>query len=300
MKILVCGDIIIDKYTYGSIDRLAPDFLGFVFDVGKSEQFLGGAGNTAKNIAALMPKAEVHLAGSMDPKYDHLLDKIILHRVSKETLVKERIIATGEDLPHKPRQKQKVIRVDYGKYLSEELPNCWPEGPFDYIIIADYNKGTIAKDYTPPVGSNTIVFADTKDPHKKLYNSRTLVDIMKINNYEFADLNRKAVPKGVTYIVTHGSQPVVVWEDRKPTVSIPAYPAESKDSYDIDYSGAGDSFLAGLVYGVATHGKDDLEKAVRVANVYAAMNIVRYGVTAVSLKAFTRRLKRAEKYWSDR
>lgn len=272
MKVLVVGDIIIDGYTYGEVSRLAPDFIGPVFDV-KSETVyeLGGAGNVAKNIKSLLPNAEVHLQGSIDEsKYNELLKDLIVHKISEETMIKERIIAEAVNQPGRPRIDQKIIRIDTLKSFAKCAISA-PEDFYDIVVISDYNKGTINKDYKLP--KCKISFMDSK---RKDLSDFKFIDVIKLNNHEFEDC--KNTIKNKVVIVTHGNEPTKVLVDQVLTNTLATYQI---DKPIINFNGAGDAFLAGLVYAYTIN--PDIKFGIMVASMVAAISITKPLTPTVTL-----------------
>jgi rfaE bifunctional protein kinase chain/domain len=152
-KILVIGDVMLDRYMIGDVQRISPEAPVPVVELKKEEDRLGGAANVALNIISL--GAEVVLAtviGSdvygqriIELCSENKIDsRTILQLPSRPTTVKTRIIGN----------KQQLLRVDYevNEYLNEGdeqlfLDFVIPEitNEFDAIIFEDYNKGLLTE-----------------------------------------------------------------------------------------------------------------------------------------------------------
>lgn len=278
MKILVIGDIFIDKYTYGKVDRLAPDFTGFVFDKLRSETFLGGAANVALGLNRLLPEIDIVLMGCLKPyEYSYLLNNIGLISTGDETMIKERIIAIGDDDPENPRLKQKLIRIDSAIRFPSScgISNYSIDfEQYDYIIFSDYNKGTIDK---VPQLKKPIVYLDSK---RKNLQEFTKVNVVKVNDKEF-ELSKDSLLEIEECIVTHGKKPVSHYINKIRT-QIPTYETLDKDVSNHDFSGAGDSFLCGLIYAHVTG--YSRTRSIRVANINAALAVSTFGTAAITKK----------------
>lgn len=136
-RILCIGDIMLDRYIYGDVDRISPEAPIPVFSMKKEEAMLGAAGNVAKNIAAL--GANVHFYSSVgDDKHGMEIKRLLNKELNifsfletyGNTTVKTRYISNG----------QQLMRVDSDHFSN---PLRFPDlNGFDAIIISDYNKGT--------------------------------------------------------------------------------------------------------------------------------------------------------------
>jgi rfaE bifunctional protein kinase chain/domain len=152
-KVLVIGDVMLDRYMIGNVQRISPEAPVPVVELKKEEDRLGGAANVALNIISL--GAEVVLASVVgnDAYGQRILDlcaenqiesNTILKINSRPTTVKTRILGN----------KQQLLRIDYelNEYLNEAeekkfldfvLPSITNE--FDAVIFEDYNKGLLTE-----------------------------------------------------------------------------------------------------------------------------------------------------------
>lgn len=290
-KILVVGDIIIDNYVYGSVDRLAPDFLGMVFDEIAQDTYLGGAGLVAQTLANIAPEeVEITLEGSLPPMYEKLLNpRIKLNRVSEEAMIKTRYVASGQGRPDKPWGSQKIIRVDNIKKFkqSTKVEDSARDG-YDYVVISDYNKGTV------PIGfkvasTNPMVIADTKSNTLTKYNR---VDLLKINQSEYQTLQTEIANVKHT-VITYGRKPVEVKNFGYKAYTVPTYELSIHDRVEYDPCGAGDSFLAGLIVGLV-YTDNNLHKSIKYANIAASLKVFSFGTEAISKVKFERELNNAQ------
>ena len=117
-KVLVIGDVIIDKYIYGTSTRLSPEAPVPVIEFKKEISTLGGAGLVYENLISLGVDAE--LCDLSNPKS-----------------VKTRIICDGHYVTRIDDDK-KTINADY-KILEKDFSD------YDYVILSDYNKGVLDK-----------------------------------------------------------------------------------------------------------------------------------------------------------
>ena len=151
-RILVLGDLMLDHYLWGRVERISPEAPVPVVEVHRETSSLGGAGNVASNLAAL--GAEPVLVGAVgeDARAQQLLDvfaergvdtRNIARDATRPTTMKTRIVA----------QHQQVVRADWESRadlagaaletvlatLARELPRC------DALLVSDYGKGVITR-----------------------------------------------------------------------------------------------------------------------------------------------------------
>lgn len=135
-KILCIGDVMLDRYIYGDVNRISPEAPIPVFSTKNEESMLGAAGNVAKNIAAFGATVEFYSVVG-DDKYGMEIKKLLSKEnnilsfltTSGETTVKTRYVASG----------QQLMRID-NDHLSVpvEIPGT---DNFDAVIVSDYDKG---------------------------------------------------------------------------------------------------------------------------------------------------------------
>lgn len=152
-KILVIGDLMIDEYIFGNVDRISPEAPVPVLDV-KNESFtLGGAGNVVKNLVSLGSKVSICSAIGFDNTGENLLKMLkdlkvdtrgLLIDPNRKTSTKTRIIAGSQQVVRVDRETRDPInggiKDDLIGFLEKNIEK------YDAIIISDYAKGIISKD----------------------------------------------------------------------------------------------------------------------------------------------------------
>ena len=188
-KILVVGDLILDQYIWGDVDRISPEAPVPVVRANKRNYVPGGAANVAHNISAL--GAKVSLCGVLgdgkDPATEMFQSKAkklgidtkgVFFEEGRKTTLKTRIIAGH----------QQVVRVDWedvhnisqnikkriSKYLSDNIKK------FDAVIIEDYGKGLLDRELTAEIIKNArrfkrIVTVDPKENNFDCYKHATCI-----------------------------------------------------------------------------------------------------------------------------
>jgi D-beta-D-heptose 7-phosphate kinase/D-beta-D-heptose 1-phosphate adenosyltransferase len=217
MKVLVLGDIIIDKYIYGTSSRISPEAPVPVVTYKREVETLGGAGLVYENLKSL--GVDVELVETNQPHS-----------------IKTRIICDGHY----------VTRIDDDKNANgDEVLRAIKRQPnleqYEYVILSDYNKGTLDESieiikYLNTFGCKVIV--DPKE-HATQYKDAWLV---KPNNSEFTKFGFCQWQGNI--ITTNAGDNVLASIDGV-EYNLPVAQVEVSD-----VTGAGDCFLAAFVYGL--------------------------------------------------
>ena len=257
MKILVVGDSCKDVFIYGDITRLTPEAPVPVFNPLRETENDGMARNVSSNVEAL---------------------KVDIHTITNPNSIKK--VRYVDD-----KSNQLVLRVDEHDYcdrIDDKLlhqikdNNCKPifsgSTDIDAIIISDYCKGYLEEEDIQWIcQNNDNVFVDTK---KQIGNWIQDADFIKINELEYQKNHDLLSEKGFEdkLIVTLGSKGC---RYKNKEYSVPEVPIR-------DVSGAGDTFLAGLVRGYLD--TKNIESAINFAQKCTTIVVQKHGVTTVELK----------------
>ena len=245
-KVLVLGDACIDRYHYGYCDRLSPEAPVPILRHNHSDDREGMSLNVANNLRA----------------FGVQVDKVN----NPEPISKERFV----DL----KTRQHLIRFDKGEVTSLEpysiaaAKNLDLRG-YDAVVISDYNKGFITFENATILAArcatrNIPLFVDSKKGDLSCYSSA----ILKINEKEF----KRATKYPIDYelVVTMGSSGAR-WGEKH-------YSTEECEVFDV--SGAGDTFLAALVYEYLK--TSSLDKAIQFANKCSRLVVQRFGTYSIT------------------
>lgn len=229
MKVSIIGDIIIDKYIYGTSTRLSPEAPVPVVTQERIVETQGGAGLVYKNLKSL--GVDVDLFDYYYPKSTKtrvLCDGHYITRIDDDVIADSELIL------------ENILKKDFSEYT--------------YVVLSDYNKGVLehSKDIIAHLNSfNCKVIVDPKR-HASCYEGAWLV---KPNGSEFEGLG---FTKWLGNIITTNAANPVIAEIDKQYYTIPVDPVEVSD-----VTGAGDCFLAGFVYAL-TKGYD-YESSIKLA-----------------------------------
>lgn len=303
MNILVIGDVILDHYVWGSIERQSPEDVDVpVVDVEREEYRLGGAGNVAANIKSLAVverKNDPVIFVSLSSVFSKFTGKIIdLHRINSDTSCIVDELRQGELLPsqreliktrivNKKTNKQ-IVRVDNSKKYSKDDVRFYREcfgnlDSYDVVVVSDYDKGLIDESVIDKLEKfNGLVFVDTKKKDLTIW-SNIKNCIVKINHKEFAmSKGSHSVSK---LVVTEGSQGSTLHHTPPPTRGrLSTYFPTNPRSGDV--VGSGDIYLSALCVHYVKY--RDVDAACCFANQVAGLGLDIWGTAVIdSRKVFS-------------
>lgn len=302
-KILVFGDIIFDRYVFGTVDRISPEAPIPVVKVNNEDFRMGGAGNVASNIDSL-GGIGLLLGIVGDDIYSKEILKLKksgnLSVISKtnQTLIKTRILAKRQQIVRVDREEPIIPSEEDEKRIMDTIKN----EKIDGIIVSDYAKGTLNINIMNALKeraekSGIPIFVDPKPPNFTLYKGVTGITPNKIEaesiiGRKFSD--EKDVVSAIRSIqkkfktkytlITRGNDGITAAEKGKKTFTIPVY---SHEVFDV--TGAGDTVASVLILSLVSGAS--LKEAVILSNIAASIAIERIGTAQVSKDEILKRLK---------
>jgi D-beta-D-heptose 7-phosphate kinase/D-beta-D-heptose 1-phosphate adenosyltransferase len=301
--IICVGDLMLDDFVYGEVSRISPEAPAPILTVRRNELTVGGAGNVARNIAALGARCIfLGVVGEDDAS------RTLMRALAAEPLIEPHIVVdAGRPTTRKVRfvsehHSTHLLRADWEvaeplnpkteKALIDRTLAALPRAAS--VVLSDYAKGML----TPPVIREVIeaaneagipVIVDSKAVDYSIYRGPTVV---KPNRKELSEATRRRADSDTDVIAAAselngllGTDAVVVSLSDAGLMLVPAngaaihvlaYPVKLRDT-----SGAGDTVVAALAVMLAT--KVDYEPALRAANAAAAAVVVgKRGAAAVS------------------
>ena len=298
--VLVIGDLMIDEYLWGEVDRISPEAPVQVVSVVRDTRTLGGAGNVVNNLVAL--GAQVAMAGVigagnhasvlLEMFKDLNVDTTgLVHDPTRRTTRKTRIIAGHQHVLRVDREtRQEISRVHVDR-LVEFVKDRIHE--FNIILLSDYGKGLLSEALVQQVldaakQDKRPVIIDPKGLNFKKYagavaitpNKReaSLASGIEIVDDESLMAAGQKLLRGIPVqkvLMTCGKDGMVLFENGKEPYRIKA---EARQVFDV--SGAGDTVLAVLGLGLASGGP--FRQAAALANVAAGIVVGKVGTATVS------------------
>jgi len=299
-RVLILGDIMLDEYMYGSVDRISPEAPVPVVNISSSKILLGGAANVAANICSL--GGEALLLGTVGDdeaaskisqllKTEKISDDLLVTDLTRRTTIKTRIIAHGQQIVRADREDRHEVNPDIEKEIISRFLSVADD--IQAVIISDYGKGVINQSLLEKLMSvclekNIFVAVDPKETHFNNYQRVSLItpnhheagfaygrrihsekDLIEVGNGLLKRLKAKSI------LITRGPDGMSLFtEDSEPT-HIPTF---AKKVYDV--TGAGDTVIA--VFVAATCAGADLVESAIVANAGAGLTVGEIGTATVT------------------
>lgn len=301
-KILIVGDVGVDRYTMGTATRLSPEAPVPVVMVAEQKDKLGLAANVADNVksfggipvlASLVGEDRFceELLGLLQQK--SISSELVLRHSSRRTTLKERVLA----------QDQQVVRIDHettaplgadaeSYYLKNVIPRI---GDFDAIILEDYGKGLLTNNVISSIVAEATkqkVFI-TVDPTTSVRspavykgvslfkpNASEAERLSGIEIHDQASLHRAGAAlldsvAAPIVVITQGKAGMTLFTGKEKPVQIPTF---ARSVYDV--SGAGDTVISLLTLALVS-GATLVEAAV-LANFAAGVEVGKQGTATVS------------------
>lgn len=293
-RILVVGDVMLDRYWFGDVSRISPEAPVPVVLFREEEIKPGGAANVARNCAALGARTQI-LSVTGDDADGASIGRMLLREGVQVSFHADRSIRTTQKLRVIGGRQHQLLRVDFEANPSREvlasklaefeaaLPSC------NAVILSDYGKGGLEHivrmiGRARAAGKRVLI-----DPKGEDYSRYRGAYLMTPNRAELrqvvgawkndADLARRAQKLrhqlGLeALLVTRGEEGMTLFRPGR----VLHVKAEMREVYDV--SGAGDTVIATLATMLAAGVV--LEQAVRLANRAAGIKVTRFGTAAVT------------------
>jgi rfaE bifunctional protein kinase chain/domain len=270
LKVLIIGDVMIDAYLWGNVNRISPEAPVPIVQVDKRANRLGGAANVALNIKALGAEPIICSVIGKDVQsqtFTELLEtenidtQGIVYSKSRVTTTKFRVIGNNAQMLRVDEETEQNLNKEDEAALVERIEQIIKRNKVDVVIFQDYDKGVISKmiiEKTKHIIQNKIPIA--VDPKKKNFFDYTAVDLFKPNlkelqeatNSQFKKEDHKSLRREVKklqnqlkskYLFTTLSELGVFISEKKEksfdSLLIPAHPRSIAD-----VSGAGDTVIS--------------------------------------------------------
>lgn len=306
-NILVIGDLILDHYIWGRVNRISPEAPVPVVEVTRESLMLGGAANVAHNVVSLGGKAAVVGINGKDIAGEAIADMLTQKGVNcngifvshRPTTVKTRVIAHNQQVVRFDREDRKYIE---GKTLNGVIDYVNSvHTDYDAIIISDYKKGVISSQLIKNIlkskktkksgrtGSGMFVAVDPKVGHFYFYRGVSLItpnvmeasigsaveikdekSLLKAGRVLLKKLGCKAV------LITRGEQGMSLFEKNR----VAHIPTVARKVYDV--TGAGDTVIS--AFALAYVSGATMEEAAEIANHAAGVVVAEVGTAVATLE----------------
>jgi D-beta-D-heptose 7-phosphate kinase/D-beta-D-heptose 1-phosphate adenosyltransferase len=308
LRVLVVGDVMLDRYVSGSVDRVSPEAPVPVVKVESERDGLGGAGNVAANVTALGAACALVGCVGEDADGDALEEALSAHGIEtgglvrtrgRRTTVKTRVLAQRQQIVRVDREVDTEVDAAVAFELADKLLSAAPS--CDAIVVQDYDKGVLAPAVARAVRSaaTTGALPWVVDPKRRGFFAYQGATVFKPNVRELADaLGCAARPDDASWmegtrarlgcdhlLLTLGERGMSLQSEGASLVRLDAV---ARDVYDV--SGAGDTVTAVVALALAARGTAC--EAATLANHAAAVEVGKSGVRTVSSEEIRDQLNR--------
>jgi D-beta-D-heptose 7-phosphate kinase/D-beta-D-heptose 1-phosphate adenosyltransferase len=294
LRVLVIGDVMLDRFIVGSVTRISPEAPVPVVRFQSEYTRLGGAANVAQNLAAL--GAEVSLVGIVgaDAAADRLRDQLATSGISSDGLVEDPSRPTVEKVRIVTGRNQQVARIDYEEdadasgALERRIIGAVERlrDTAAVFLVSDYLKGTITRPVVEALltkkADGTPLLVDPKIPHLECYAGATLItpNHIEAETATHRRIRSDADARGAAIdfrgharcdaaLITRGEHGMWLSSDEAEG----AIPAVAREVSDV--TGAGDTVVATLALALAAHAT--LTEAAVLANYAAGVVVAKFG-----------------------
>ena len=309
-KVLILGDIMLDEYLFGSVDRISPEAPVPVVEITSTRLLLGGAANVAANIRALgdIPIL-VGTVGIDDAaeKLNRLLqekdisDEYMVTDAGRQTTIKTRIIAHSQQVVRADRENRDYLSEDIQQQVIDRVMAVVDD--IQAVVISDYGKGVITKDVLERVTNlcnerGVFVAVDPKETNFHNYKNVSLVtpnhheagfaygrkivsdkDLIVVGQGLLEKLNARSI------LITRGGKGMSLFSRGAEPTHIPTF---ARQVFDV--TGAGDTVIATFVAAVSAGA--DLAEAAVMANAGAGYTVGEIGTATVTVQQLRDELER--------
>jgi D-beta-D-heptose 7-phosphate kinase/D-beta-D-heptose 1-phosphate adenosyltransferase len=299
-RVLVLGDVMLDRFVYGSVERISPEAPIPVVNVERTVDMPGGAANVARNIAAM--GARVTLLGVVGKDFaaDDLraqlatsptIDVRLVADDSRPTSVKTRYVADGQQVMRADRESREAICAEVERSLLAEYSVAVQNAAV--IVLSDYAKGSLSGSVTRAAidiarSAGKAVIVDPKSKDFGRYRGATIITPNRLELQQACGrecVTDDQVLEGARRILTGGVCDVLLVTRGKDGMSVIHadgtslhLPTAARAVYDV--SGAGDTVVAAI--SLATAAGADVSEAAALANIAAGIVVGKRGTATVT------------------
>ncbi len=312
-RVLVLGDLILDHFIWGKVDRISPEAPVPVVRVTKESFMPGGSANVALNIKAL--GGEVAVCGvvgndEFGKKLFAILNDMnidtdgIIFDNKRPTTLKTRVIAQHQHIVRVDKEDIVEANKDIIKKISQVIKDKLKK--YNVIIFSDYAKGFISKNVKETVFNEIgkkkiLLLADPKVKNIELYKGFFLVtpnkkEAFEAVNVELSENENDLINVGKklkkhlnlkNLLITRGEEGMSLFTDNK-HIRIPTFAQEV-----FDVSGAGDTVIATIA--CALSAGIDLQKSAIISNIAASVVVGKMGTATTTVNEILVRWKAMDK-----
>jgi D-beta-D-heptose 7-phosphate kinase/D-beta-D-heptose 1-phosphate adenosyltransferase len=296
------GDIMLDRYWWGSVSRISPEAPVPVVRLEKTSLIAGGAANVAVNVSNL--GAEAFLVGvvgideeaKLFPeilKTSNVSADFLVKTKNRPTTIKTRVVAHSQQVVRIDQETKETLSPEDEEKIWDKIENLFEM--IDIVIISDYAKGVLTENLLSRLITKTLdkkkyILVDPKGKNYLKYTSATILTpnkreaaeacnleedgkltVEKAGNKLLYDLNLEAL------LITQGEEGMTLFQKNSKPLNLPAL---ARDVYDV--TGAGDTVIATLAVGLGAGAT--FAEASNLANIAAGLVVEQIGTTSIKFE----------------
>jgi len=299
-NIIVIGDLILDKYLWGSCDRISPEAPVQIIDIDSDSYLLGGAGNVANNLISLGANVTVLSVVGQCSTASKITDLLKTAKVNSKYIIFEENRRTSEKTRLISSQQQ-VIRFDtetlndISEDSQDNLITIFSSivNDYDFVVLSDYGKGVLTEKLTQsiikisqqndvklivdPKGSDYSKYkgAFTITPNKKEAILATGINITDTESLTNALIQLKENLKLDKSLITLSHEGIAAYDKE-----LKEFPTSAIEVFDV--SGAGDTVIASLAFGLSSG--LSFENAIKLSNLAAGVVVAKIGSATANIE----------------
>ncbi|MGB6066047.1 MAG: D-glycero-beta-D-manno-heptose-7-phosphate kinase [Desulfomonilaceae bacterium] len=306
--ILVAGDVMVDEYVLGEVERISPESPVPVVVAHDRLRRLGGAGNVVKNLVtmggtvALFATVGKDNPGSWFKKNceDMAVESFWLKDdPSRPTTIKTRVVARNQQIVRIDEEKIAEIPAEIEKVVLEDIESVMPQ--VKAAIVSDYGKGfltpTLLQALLKSARSNRIpTLVDPKGMDFRRYRGATYItpNLREASLASGVEIrNEETLVQAARILLDQtDAEAVIVTRGRDGITLVTRHKAQDfpvKPMEIVDVTGAGDTVISAL--GLAVANGLSIEEAINLANLAASIVVARFGAASASLEEMINALK---------
>ena len=287
VKIAVVGDMMLDEYLIGKVNRISPEAPVPVVNIEEERFVPGGASNVANNLRSLDGKVSVK-----ELSLKKIDSSTIVKDETRPTIIKSRVLSQGQQLLRLDWEKDTDISKDIQDKIIKNLEENIEK--IDAILLSDYNKGVLTKYLSEKIINiakkhNKKIVVDPKPQNFKNYkgatsmtpNRKEILDYFGMKKFEseeeiaqkMKELKEELELENV--VLTRSEEGISLFEKEHKRI-----PTVAREVYDV--TGAGDTFISTFLLAVSAGA--DLYEAGVIANMASGIVVGKIGTATATRK----------------
>lgn len=301
-RVLVVGDLMVDRYYAGAVRRISPEAPVPIVEVTDEMQRFGGAANVAHNLRRLGAAVEVCGVIGEDAEGQWLRAGLERDGIGVEgavtdparpTILKCRVVAHNQQVVRFDRERPGPHPAELRRGVESFLSRVWPR--IDAVVVSDYGKGLVQKGLMDRLRllnrgrAARPIAVDPKSPRFSLYRHATVITpnlaealaAARVSggpgepNVEKAGAALQRAAGGAAILITRGEAGMSLFERGRAPLHIPTVAREV-----FDVTGAGDTVVGVIALALAV--RTPLPQAAQLANIAAGIVVGEFGTVPVS------------------